>query len=235
LLDDLARQAAAALYAVRLNVDLQRSRERLVMAREEERRRLRRDLHDGLGPTLAALGLKVETARNRLGPDSAADALLADLATRTQVAVADIRRLVYGLRPPALDELGLVGALRQLLAADASAVHTELETSTEALSSLSAATEVAAYRIAQEAFTNVVRHAHANHCTIRLQLTGGALHLSVDDDGAGLLAAPQRGVGLFSMRERAEELGGTFSIGPGAAAGTRVDVVLPVLEREPVA
>jgi len=110
LLDDLARQAAAALYAVRLNVDLQRSRERLVMAREEERRRLRRDLHDSLGPTLAALGLKVETARNRLGRDSAADGLLADLSVRTQGAVADIRRLVYGLRPPALDDLGLIGA-----------------------------------------------------------------------------------------------------------------------------
>ena len=114
LLDDLARQAAAAVHAVRLTADLQRSRQRLVSAREEERRRLRRDLHDGLGPTLAALGLKLETARNRLDRDPQAAALLADLADRTHAAVADIRRLVYALRPPALDELGLLGALRQL-------------------------------------------------------------------------------------------------------------------------
>jgi len=107
LLDDLARQAGVAAHAVRLTADLQRSRERLVSAREEERRRLRRDLHDGLGPQLASLTLKLETARNRLTDDPLADSLLADLAKRTQAATADIRRLVYGLRPPTLDELGV--------------------------------------------------------------------------------------------------------------------------------
>jgi signal transduction histidine kinase len=121
LLEDLARQAGMAAHAVRLTadlkrltVDLQHSRERLVTAREEERRRLRRDLHDGLGPQLASLTLKLETARNRLAHDSLADALLSDLAQRTQAAVTDIRRLVYALRPPALDELGLLSALREL-------------------------------------------------------------------------------------------------------------------------
>ena len=97
---------------MQLTADLQRSRERLVLAREEERRRLRRDLHDGLGPRLAALTLRLETARDVLADDPRADALLSDLAGRMQEAVADIRRLVYALRPPALDELGLVGALR---------------------------------------------------------------------------------------------------------------------------
>ena len=234
LLDDLARQAAAALYAVRLNVDLQRSRERLVMAREEERRRLRRDLHDGLGPTLAALGLKVETARNRLGRDSAADGLLADLSVRTQGAVADIRRLVYGLRPPALDDLGLIGALQQLIGVSEPPPRIELAVRTEGLPPLSAAAEVAAYRIAQEAMTNVVRHAQATQCTIRLQLIDGALHLSVEDNGSGLPEVVHRGVGLASMRERAEELGGTFGIAGRPGGGTNVKVSLPLLEVEPV-
>ena len=229
LLDDLARQAAAALYAVRLNVDLQRSRERLVMAREEERRRLRRDLHDGLGPTLAALGLKVETARNRLGRDSAADGLLADLSVRTQGAVADIRRLVYGLRPPALDDLGLIGALQQLIGVSEPPPRIELAVRTEGLPPLSAAAEVAAYRIAQEAMTNVVRHAQATQCTIRLQLIDGALHLSVEDNGSGLPEVVHRGVGLASMRERAEELGGTFAIAGRPGGGTNVKVSLPLL------
>jgi signal transduction histidine kinase len=231
LLDDLARQAAAAVHAVRLTADLQRSRQQLVSAREEERRRLRRDLHDGLGPTLAALGLKLETARNRLRHDPQAAALLSDLAERTQAAVADIRRLVYALRPPALDELGLVGALRRVAssgevqAADSLRVVVE---AAEPLPPLPAAVEVAAYRIAQEAFTNVVRHAHARACTIRVQLASAALWLSVEDDGAGLPTTPPAGVGLSSMRERAEELGGTFTIGPRLGGGTAVRVVLPL-------
>jgi len=132
LLEDLARQAGIAAHAVRLTadlkrltVDLQRSREHLVTAREEERRRLRRDLHDGLGPQLASLTLKLETARNRLAHDPLADTLLSDLAQRTQATVADIRRLVYALRPPALDELGLLSALRELtlLSSDQVVMH----------------------------------------------------------------------------------------------------------------
>jgi signal transduction histidine kinase len=216
---------------VRLTADLQRSRQRLVSAREEERRRLRRDLHDGLGPTLAALGLKLETARNRLRPDPQADALLADLAERTQAAVADIRRLVYALRPQALDELGLVGALRQV-ASGAPALRSggrgvELE-APDRLPPLPAAVEVATYRIAQEALTNVVRHSYAQTCTIRLQLAGGGLRLSIDDDGTGLPADRRVGVGLTSMRERAEELGGTFGIEPRPGGGTCVQVLLPL-------
>jgi signal transduction histidine kinase len=231
LLDDLARQAAAAVHAVRLTADLQRSRQGLVNAREEERRRLRRDLHDGLGPTLAALGLKLETARNRLGNDPQADALLADLAERTQAAVADIRRLVYALRPPALDELGLVGALRQVASASDTHAPDGLLVGVEAsdrLPSLPAAVEVAAFRITQEAVTNVVRHARARTCAIRLQLADAALRLSIEDDGVGLPASRRVGVGLASMRERAEELGGTFTIQPRPGGGTGVQVVLPL-------
>jgi signal transduction histidine kinase len=232
LLDDLARQAAAALYSMQLNTELQQSREHLVTAREEERRRLRRDLHDGLGPTLAALGLKIETARRKLGQNSGADAVLADLSARTEEAVADIRRLVYALRPPALDDLGLIGALQQVVAPAESSLHVAIETPDESLPPLSAATEVAAYRIVQEAFTNIVRHARATQCIICLQVSDAALELSVQDNGVGISDSVRRGVGLASMRERADELGGSFRITPIAGGGTCVEARLPLLHVE---
>src|SRR5713226_8612269 len=240
LLEDLARQAGIAAHAVRLTadlkrltVDLQRSREHLVTAREEERRRLRRDLHDGLGPQLASLTLKLETARNRLTHDPLADTLLSDLATRTQATVADIRRLVYALRPPALDELGLLSALRELTLQSSDQVSVHLD-APDCLPELPAAVEVAVYRIAQEALTNVVRHAHARRCDIRLTLdeTAGRLSLSIQDDGCGLPPVRNVGVGLISMRERAEELGGTWTIEQVHTGGTHVLARLPYARSE---
>jgi signal transduction histidine kinase len=215
-----------------LNVELQRSRERLVTAREEERRRLRRDLHDGLGPTLAALRLKIETARNKIGQDSAADAVLADLSERTHDAVADIRRLVYELRPPALDDLGLPGALGQVIETAEPPLLVHIEFPDDGLPPLSAATEVAAYRIAQEAFTNVVRHARATECIIRLHVHTDVLSVEIEDNGAGVSDARRRGVGTASMRERAEELGGSLRISPAPTGGTRVEAALPLLHSE---
>jgi signal transduction histidine kinase len=241
LLNDLARQAGIAAHTVRLTadlkgltVDLQHSRERLVAAREEERRRLRRDLHDGLGPQLASLTLKLETARNRLAYDPLADTLLSDLAQRTQATVADIRRLVYALRPPTLDELGLVSALRELTLQYSDQVSMRLD-SPECLPELPAAVEVAVYRITQEALTNVIRHAQALHCDIRLTLdeTTGLLTLSIQDDGHGLTPSKGVGVGLTSMRERAEELGGTWTIERVSTGGTRVVAHLPSLLPSP--
>ena len=240
LLEDVARLAGIAAHAVRLTsdlkrltVELQRERERLVTAREEERRRLRRDLHDGLGPTLASLTLKLETARNRLAHDALAETLLSDLAGRTQATVADIRRLVYALRPPALDELGLVSALRELTLQSADQVSMHLA-APDCLPELPAAVEVAVYRIAQEALTNVVRHAHARRCDIRLTLDepAGWLALSIQDDGRGLPPSRGVGVGLVSMRERAEELGGTWTIEPVESGGTRVLARLPYARSE---
>ncbi len=235
LLDDLARQAGVAIHAVRLTTDLQRlttdlqrSRERLVTAREEERRRLRRDLHDGLGPALANLTLQIEAARDLLPHNTAqADALLVDLTAQAQAAIADIRRLVYDLRPPALDELGLVSALREQAAQYA---HTGVQITVDApesLPPLPAAVEVAAYRIAQEALTNVVRHAHARNCAVQLALDE-ALCLEIRDDGCGLPAAHPMGVGLSSMRERAAELGGQCVIEAAPDRGTRVRARLPL-------
>ncbi len=245
LLDDLARQAGAAAHAVGLHdrtvrlhaealelaQDLQRSREDLVSAREEERRRLRRDLHDGLGPALGGLILKLDIARDLIGRDpGAAEALLLDLKAQTQAAVEDIRRLVHALRPPALDELGLVGALRQ---AAASYDHYDggLRISIESpqdLMPLPAAVEVAAYRIVQEALTNAARHARAGACTVRVTLAEGALCLEIADDGVGLPEGFQAGVGLVSMRERAAELGGAFAVELAPASGTRVLARLPL-------
>jgi signal transduction histidine kinase len=228
-----------AAHAVQLTTDLQRSRERLVTAREEERRRLSRDLHDGLGPTLGALTLKVGSARALFPHDPvAADRLMGELENDIETAVVDIRRLVYALRPPALDELGLVGALRECAAQytrPASmrgappqekrlAVRVEAP---ESLSELPAAVEVAAYRIAQEALTNVARHAQARTCVVRLWLADG-LHLDVCDDGLGLPTERRAGVGLASMQERATELGGTCLIATRPAGGTRVFARLPV-------
>ncbi|HJS19743.1 MAG TPA: GAF domain-containing sensor histidine kinase, partial [Anaerolineales bacterium] len=232
LLADLARQAGVAAHAVHVTADLQRSRERLVAAREEERRRLRRDLHDGLGPQLASLALKLETARNRMANDPDAVSLLTDLSMRTQEAVADIRRLVYALRPPALDELGLVMALRegatQYNRQGANGVIITFD-APESLPPLAAAVEVAVYRIAQEALTNVIRHAEARACHIRLSLeeSAGLLCLQVEDDGKGLSMKRRAGVGLNSMRERAEELGGTLTVTSVPTGGTHLTARLP--------
>lgn len=230
LLGDLTRQAAAAVHSVVVTAQLQRSRERLVSALEEERRRLRRDLHDGLGPALAAQTLKAGSARALFTRDpERAQALLEELETDAQTAMADVRRLVYNLRPPALDQLGLAGAIRQTAATHAGAMRMMVELP-EHLPALPAAVELAAYRIVQEALTNVTRHARARRCRLRLTVSED-LKLEVVDNGIGLAGAGPPGVGMSSIRERVAELGGISSIGPGRSNGTRVFVQLPLLAR----
>jgi two-component system NarL family sensor kinase len=218
-LETIARQVAVAAHAVTLTDDLRRSRERLVLAREEERRRLRHDLHDELGPTLAALALELEAARDR--PEQVGETL-DRAAARTRDAVADVRRLVHDLRPPALDNLGLVGALRQR-AEQLSTLDVRVEGSVGALP---AAVDAAAYRIVSEAFANAARHSGARACTAHLEEVHGALEIHVADDGRGIDPDAPAGVGLRSMRERAEELGGSFEVLPGA--GTRLRARIPV-------
>jgi signal transduction histidine kinase len=226
LLEDLAKHAAPAVHTVRLNADLQLSRERLVTAREEERRRLRRDLHDGLGPALAGMAMQLDAAKAKAG-DPQVEEVLAELRTETQDAIADIRRVVYELRPPALDELGVVGALREHAArlGDGSGLTVRVE-APEEMPPLPAAVEVAAYRIATEALTNVSRHAGAHSCSVRILLDGGLL-VEVADDGRGIGDA-RPGVGLTSMRERAAELGGSFATDSRAGGGTLVRARLPL-------
>ncbi|MEP9381338.1 sensor histidine kinase [Nocardioides sp. KR10-350] len=227
LLVDLAAQLGAVVHAHGLLGSVRAAQERLVLAREEERRRLRRDLHDGLGPALAGLTLRVDTLRNILR-DPAADTGLLGLRAGIQDAVADVRRLVEGLRPTALDDLGLLEAIHQL--ADRLADGTALRVSVagDDLPRLPAAVEVAAYRIAQEALTNVVRHADATRADVHLSLRRGDLELSVADDGCGRLRPRADGVGLGSMRARAEEIGGAFTLTADGGHGTRVSARLPI-------
>jgi signal transduction histidine kinase len=239
LLDGLARHAGVAVHGVRVMADLQRSRERLVLAREEERRRLRRDLHDELAPTLAALGLSAATVGELITTDPK-EAAFANEKLRGAIrgTVSDIRRLVYDLRPPALDELGLVEAVRERASrygVGDEGFRATVEAPDE-LPPLPAAVEVAAYRIVQEALMNVSRHARASSCSVRLSCPNvHSLEIEVADDGVGLPDTPEGGVGLHSMRERAAELGGTCEIGnassDGAASpGTRVLARLPLAE-----
>ncbi|MFI6800680.1 sensor histidine kinase [Streptosporangium canum] len=168
LLDAMARHLAELAHAVRLTADVRRSRERILTTREEERRRLRRDLHDGLGPTLASLAMTVDEARLRLERDpEAVEGLLIRVRDQMGAAIVDVRDLVYGLRPPALDDLGLVGSLRAL--ADAPGPRVDIAV-VGPLGDVPAAVEVAAYRIAQEALTNVRRHAQATTALVRVEL-----------------------------------------------------------------
>ena len=231
LLEDIARQAGVAAHAVRLTQDLQHSREQLVKSREEERRRLRRDLHDGLGPHLASLKLNLDVARNLVSRDpKAAEVLLLDLRSQAQVAIADIRRLVYDLRPPALDEFGLKGAIqeyaRQLETQDGLSVRVDAPIT---LPPLPAAVEVAAYRITLEALANVVRHSQARHGGVSLAMVDKTLQVEVSDDGLGLPKDVSPGVGLNSMRERAAELGGTCMVEARPQGGTCVRARLPLI------
>jgi signal transduction histidine kinase len=170
---------------------------------------------------------------------SVADQLLGELGREIEVAMADIRRLVYALRPPALDELGLVAALRahvmqyQLpeIGKDGPDKEPQLAVTIDAPSTLPplpAAIEVAAYRIACEALANVARHAEAHSCHIILTLSHDALCVEISDDGTGLASERQVGVGLVSMRERAEELGGTCAVLSGPGHGTRIVTLLPL-------
>lgn len=225
----LARNLAELANAVRLAADVQRSREHILRTREEERRRLRRDLHDGLGPTLASLAMTIDAARITLKTDpEAVDALLEELRTTMGSTIGDIRELVYGLRPPALDDLGLEGAIQALGGVVASDDGPKVDVQVEGdLNGLPAAAEVAAYRIVQEALTNVHRHAKAESAVVKLHLNGD-LYVTVNDDGVGLPPQVRSGIGMSSMRERAAELGGSCTVGPGPKGGTLVRAKLPV-------
>jgi signal transduction histidine kinase len=239
LLQHLAQRAGVAVHSVRLtrhlqqlSEDLQHSRERLVLAQEEERSRLRNDLHDDLAPRLAGLALSAGTIAHLVPRDPARAAGQAwKLEASIREAVGEVRRLVYDLRPPTLDDLGLLAAIQERAeqfnhgrpGGGGLAVRTQLP---DALSPLPAAIEVAIYRIVQEALMNVERHASAQCCSIQLVVNDG-LRLEIVDDGAGLPEDFRSGVGLRSMRERAEELGGQFALKSSEGGGTCVVVTFP--------
>ena len=231
LLATIARRAGPAAQVVRQAHDLMRARERLVLAREEERRRLRRNLHDTIGPTLAALSLKAGALRNLIEQDPiAAQEQMNELREQIHSVITDIRRVAYDLRPPALDELGIVPAIRER-ARQFSTGGLQVDVDApDQLPALPAAVEVAAYRIVMEALTNVSRHAHARLCRIHLGVND-RVSIEVVDDGVGLPADYRTGVGIASMRERVAELGGSWMIESPAEGGTRVLAFLPASSR----
>jgi two-component system NarL family sensor kinase len=229
LLDSLVTQLGLAARAVALTHAASAARERLIAVREEERLRLRRDLHDGLGSTLAGIGLGIDTARRSLPADvpESTGELMASLRTEAERAVAEVRRIVYNLRPSILDELGLCPALRdQALRLGGMVVSVPGE-----LPPLPAAVEVAAYRIATEAMTNAARHAPGAAVEVRIVVVDANLELEVADSGSGQPDTFRAGVGLTSMRERAAELGGGVSLARKLPQGTVVRAHLPL---EPV-
>ncbi|WP_286931187.1 MULTISPECIES: sensor histidine kinase [Aeromicrobium] len=227
LLADVVRQAAAAIRSSQLSDELQRSREGLVLAREEERRRIRRDLHDGLGPSLSAVVFRLESARLTVASDPAsADEQLAETRDVVQEIIKDVRRLVHDLRPPALDDRGLVGALTQLAEHADAAVDVRVTASIDG--GLPAAVEVAAFRIASEAMNNTLRHAHARTCSVSLSADPHELVVEVADDGVGIAADARPGIGLVSLRERAAELGGSVELRCPDSGGTIVTARLPL-------
>jgi signal transduction histidine kinase len=237
VLASMAPSVGAVVHAVAVGDALQRSRRALVTAREEERRRVRRDLHDGLGPALAAMGMKLDGARMMVDEDPArAKEVLGQIGDDIRVTIADIRRLVYDLRPPALDEIGLVPALAEQAAAfsgptdDGSYLQVAV-VAPRSLPDLPAAVEVAAYRIVSEGLSNVARHAEATRCRVTIDERDGDLEVLVEDDGAGLPPNARHGVGLRSMAERAGELGGACRLEHSPLGGTRVAARLPLPSR----
>jgi signal transduction histidine kinase len=232
LIDDHAPQVAAAVYAVGLSQELQLARRRIVQLREEERLRIRRDLHDGLGPALAGLTFTLEAVRNLTESDlRRADELLVSATEQVQTMIGDVRRLIYGLRPATLDQLGLAASLRGLASQESSPGTSVTIDAPSALPQLPAAVEVAAYWIAQEALTNVRRHAHAHTCSVRVAVEPTVLRLEVVDDGGGFTSG-STGIGLHTMKERAAQIGGTCEISSRAGGGTLVTASFPRHEVE---
>jgi signal transduction histidine kinase len=227
LLAELGRHGGVAVQAALLTDALRTGRQRLVVAREEERRRLRRDLHDGVGPTLAGLTMQLDAVRPLVHtePDAVADRL-GRLQEAARGALDTVRRLSHGLRPPALDELGLMGALRQL--ADSLGLQARFPTVDEPR--LPAAVEVAVYLITAEALHNVARHSGARDVEVVLRADQGGVTLRVRDSGSGLEVSGPAGVGLLAMRERADELGGALTVDSQPGAGTTVTARLPLRE-----
>lgn len=234
VLAEVARHAGAAVYTARLTTDLIRSRETLVRAREQERKQLLRELHDGVVPTLSAITLGLHASRGALGRTDPVEPLLAQLQDALSGAVTELRRLAHGLRPPALEGLGLLGAIREHIAtcggtngqSSGGRLTIVLDAPAE-LPALPAAVDVAAYRIVCESLTNVSRHANASNCTVKISVDG-PLRIDVTDDGDGLPARRDGGIGLGSMRERTAELGGEFRAERLHTGGTRICAELPL-------
>jgi signal transduction histidine kinase len=214
--------------ALDLGEALEAERDRVVAATRTERDRLRRDLHDGLGPSLSGVGLGLQALESALaaGDDATATELLARVRAEARTAVADVRRILDDLRPVALDEAGFADAIRRYTSAFPTSLSIDVDVP-ESLKGLPPQVETVAYRIAQEGLTNVVRHAGATHARLRVAAVDHSLRVEVADDGQGFGRAQSAGVGLGSMRHRAESVGGTLAVSTGDG-GTTVVASLPL-------
>ncbi|GAB3612183.1 hypothetical protein GCM10027415_05230 [Humibacter ginsengisoli] len=234
IIEDYARQAGVALYAVQLSGELDGARSKLVNAVEDERRRLRRDLHDSIGAQLGSQAIALDAARTLIRSDPVrVEQILREMRKNAQSATEDLRGIINDLRPPVLDDRGLLEAVRQQSAPYRSA---EFDVSVRLLGSLpplAAATELALLRIAAEAVANAAKHSHGRTCTVTIAASANAVTLDVVDDGEGIPVEHPAGVGLASIRERAAELGGWSQIGPGEKRGARVHAYIPAGVIEP--
>lgn len=226
-LERVAVQAAPALAAARLVDELTQSRERLVAAREQDRERLRQELHDGLSPSLAGMSLALGAARRQLGDDLPEEVrqLLDSVQAESTDAWTAVRSLLSDLQPPGLAELGLLGALEQRAAQLARPGEFVVEVVCDELPVLAPAVEEAAFRITNEAMTNAARHSGGSRCRARLT-AGSELEIAVTDDGTVELPLVE-GVGLGSVRARAAELGGRVTF-DREGGGLALRVVLPL-------
>ena len=233
LIENIAQQAGAAAQTVRLHAELIRSRAQIVSEREDERLRIRRDLHDELGPQLAAQGLKLAAAQQVIHtkPEKA-DSLVGEVIHESKQTVADVRRLVHGLRPPALDQLGLVEAIRDMARHHSTGLAMEISVPADGLPNLPAAVEVNAYRILLEAWNNALKHAQASCFIIKFNVEQDMLVISIEDDGLGMPKEFRAGVGLRSMRARAQEIGGELRVEPVQPHGTSITAKLPLFSQE---
>jgi two-component system NarL family sensor kinase len=229
LLTELGHQVAAAAHAVRLRADLRAAADRVLRAAAAERERLRRELHDRLGPLLVGTGLTVDALR-RGTPDDELGRGLAEVAGQLREASGEVRRIVDELQPATLLELGLTEAVRDHLDRLARLPGVPRCELVGAAGPLPPEVQEAAYFLLLEAVTNVLRHASAARVTVRVERDAERLDVAVTDDGVGLAEPYVAGVGIGSMRRRALELGGSFAVGPAPGGGTLVSATFPLQE-----
>lgn len=230
LLTDLAAGAATAVHVARTTEQLRLSQAHLISAHESERRRLGRELHDGVGPSLAGLHLRVDTALSLFEKDPQRSAvLLVGVRDELTAVIEEVRRIVSDLRPRGPDDVGLVEALTRAVAVEGLTSRPAVKVEAESLPRLPGDIELAVYRIVIEAVTNARRHAvGARECVVSIKTDGSWLRLSVSDDGPGIPADADFGVGVGSMRERAREVGGALTVGAASGGGTAVVAELPL-------
>lgn len=234
-LDHLQPVLAAGVGLVRATTDVVRARDATTRARLAERKLIRRELHDGVGPWMSGLQLGLQGARNVLRSDpTAADEVLSALQAEVAQRFQDVRLMSRSLLPPVLEERGLAVALDELVARHAAtgfavAIDGVAAGDQDTLRGLDERVAAAAYAVVSESTLNAARHSGAPGCAVKLAVDGPTLRIVCRDDGRGRPADAPDGVGTRSMRERTEELGGTLGIGPGpGGVGTTVRATLPL-------